>query len=84
MIMVLGFVVYELLDITIHTIKLGALGIQGAIGGIAGQIGRGSHSGACPPGCDSEDRRTVVSACWPEAGHGLVDECFELPAHLGP
>tara|TARA_Y100001970_G_C14093727_1_gene781454 strand:- start:426 stop:659 length:234 start_codon:yes stop_codon:yes gene_type:complete len=34
--MVLGFVVYELLDITIHTIKLGALGIQGAIGGIAG------------------------------------------------
>ena len=36
MIMVLGFVVYEIFDIAIHAIKLGALGIQGAIGGIGG------------------------------------------------
>ena len=34
--MVLGFVVYEMFDVAIHTIKLGALGIQGAIGGIGG------------------------------------------------
>jgi len=36
MIMVLGFVIYEMFDIVIHAIKLGALGIQGAIGGIGG------------------------------------------------
>lgn len=37
--MVLGFVVYEMIDLAIHAIKLGGQGIKGAVYGIRGLYG---------------------------------------------